>query len=481
MFQLRPYQDLLIEGVRGEFLRGLRSTCLVAPCGSGKTVIMAWMAAQAAVKGNPVLFTVHRKELIDQASETFKVLGIQHGIIAPGIPMSDELIQVGSIFTIVKRLEKIRAPRLIINDEFHHAVANTWKKLLDAFPGAQVIGLTATPARMSGEGLGSVTESLVIGPSVKQLIEWGNLAPFRYYAPPVKANLEGLRVKYGDYIRSDVALRMDRSEIIGDAIEQYQRLAPGRRAICYCVSRAHSEHTAEMFREAGIPALHIDGETNHAVRKAAIDQFRGGEIRVLCNVDLISEGFDVPAMEAVILMRPTQSLTLHIQQSMRPMRPDADNPGKTAVIIDHVGNAYRHGLPDEDRIWTLESKKKTQRQVREIALRQCPECYAAHRPAPACPLCGFIYTAGERSEPKQRKGELVKIDELERKRRRQEVGRARNIVDLEQIALKRGYSLRWISKVAGIKNIQVGRQNEVPESGQQDRTQGPGGTLPLSR
>jgi len=425
----------------------------VAPCGAGKTVIMAWMAAQSAVRGNPVLFTVHRKELIDQSSKTFQDLGIQHGIIAPGCPMSDELIQIGSIFAVVKRLEKIKTPALIIIDEIHHAVANTWKKLLQAFPNAFVIGLTATPARMSGEGLGSVVESLVMGPSVKQLIDWGNLAPFRYYAPPIVANLEGLRVKYGDYIQSDVSLRMDKSEIIGDAIEQYKKLADGKRAICYCVSRAHSEHTAEMFRQAGTPAVHIDGETHSAVRKAAIEQFRSGEIRVLCNVDLISEGFDVPAMEAVILMRPTQSLTLHIQQSMRPMRPDADNPDKVAVIIDHVGNVYRHGLPDEDRTWSLEGRKKGQSQEREIKLRQCPECYAAHRPAPACPLCGFAYRPGERSEPEQRKGELVKIDELERKRRRQEVGRARNITDLEQIAIKRGYSLRWITKIAGFKGI----------------------------
>lgn len=453
MFQLRPYQDLLIEGVRDEFLRGLHNTCVVAPCGAGKTVIMAWMASKTAVRGNPVLFTVHRRELIDQASETFSALGIQHGIIAPGCQMNNELIQIGSIFTVVKRLDKIQAPGLIFIDESHHSTANTWRKLLAAFPGAYVIGLTATPARMSGEGLGDIFESLVIGPSVKQLIDWGNLAPFKYYAPPIKANLEGLRVRYGDYVQSDVSIRMDKSEIIGDTIEQYKKLADGKRAICYCVSRAHSEHTAEMFQQAGIPAMHIDGETNAAVRAAAIEQFRQGHIKVLCNVDLISEGFDVPAMEAVILCRPTQSLTLHIQQSMRPMRPDSDNPGKTAIIIDQVGNVYRHGLPDEDRTWSLEGKKKDKRQVREIALRQCPECYAAHRPAPVCPLCGFTYAAGERSEPEQRKGELVKIDELERKRRRQEVGRARNITDLEQIALKRGYSLRWISKIAGIKNI----------------------------
>jgi superfamily II DNA or RNA helicase len=452
MLQLRTYQELLIEGVREEFRQGRRKTCIVAPCGAGKTVIMAWMAAQAAVRGQSVLFAVHRQELIEQSSETFTALGVQHGIIASKYPMTDELIQIASIFTVARRLSKVKYPRIIIFDEFHHGVANTWKMVTEAFPDALIIGLTATPARMGGQGLGDVCQSLVMGPSVRQLIDWGNLSPFKYYAPPVKADLSGLRVKYGDYVKSEINLRMDRSEIIGDSIEQYQKLCFGKRAIAYCVSRAHSEHTAEMFRSAGIPAQHIDGETDHRVRKTAIEQFRTGEIKILCNVDLISEGFDVPAMEAVLLLRPTQSLTLHIQQSMRPMRPDKENPDKTAIIVDQVGNVYRHGLPDEDRVWTLEGQKKKQQEPQEVKLRQCPQCYQVHKPAPKCTLCGYVYTA-EREGPVQRKGDLVQIDELERKQRRQEIGRARNITDLEEIALKRGYKLGWISKMAEIKRI----------------------------
>ncbi len=451
--QLRPYQELLVAGTREEFFQGRRRTCIVAPCGAGKTVITAWMAAQSATRGQHVLFAVHRQELIDQSSNTFADMGIQHGIIAPGCPTTDEQIQIGSIFTIARRLDKMQPPNLIIFDEAHHCKANTWRKVLDYFPTAYVIGLTATPARTNGEGLGDIFNSLVLGPSVKQLVEWGSLSPFKYFAPPVKANLEGLWVRYGDYVKSDVTLAMDKSEIIGDAIEQYKKLANGKRAIAYCASVAHSEHTAEMFRDAGIPAQHIDGETDKGVRKAAIEQFRTGKIRVLCNVDLISEGFDVPAMEAVLLLRPTQSLTLHIQQSMRPMRPDKDNPNKVAVIIDHVGNCYRHGLPDEDRIWSLEGKKKNSTGPREISLRQCPKCYAAHRPAPVCPLCGYQYTPAERAEPDQRKGELVKIEEIERQRKKQEVRRARNINDLEEIALKRGYKLGWINKMAELKRI----------------------------
>lgn len=454
MFQLREYQELLIEGVRDELRSGRRKPCIVAPCGAGKTVIMAYMAAQSATRGQSVLFAVHRQELIEQSSATFNALGVQHGIIAPGCTATGDLIQIGSIFTIARRLDRITPPNVIIFDEAHHCKANTWIKLMQAFPQAYVIGLTATPARTNGEGLGEIFQSLVLGPSASQLIEWGNLSPYKYFAPPVKANLDGLRVKYGDYVKSDITLAMDKSEIIGDAIEQYRRLADGKRAIAYCVSVDHSEHTAEMFRAAGIPAQHIDGETDHAVRKAAIDQFRTGEIKVLCNVDLISEGFDVPAMEAVLLLRPTQSLTLHIQQSMRPMRPDKNNPDKVAIIIDHVGNCYRHGLPDEDRVWSLEGKKKNKQSgAREISLRQCPKCYAAHRPAPVCPLCGYQYAPAERAEPEQRKGELVKVDEIERQRKKQEIKQAKNITDLEEIALRRGYKLGWINKMAELKRI----------------------------
>ena len=453
MLKLREYQEILIEGVREEFRTGKRRTCVVAPCGAGKTVIMAWMAAQSATRGQQVLFAVHRQELVDQSSETFRALGINHGIIAAGYSPSSEAIQIGMIQTVVRRLSKIEPPNLIIIDESHHILAKTYIKVMEAFPNAYVIGLTATPARMGGQGLGDVFQSLIMGPSVKQLIEWGNLSPFRYYAPPVKADLTKLRVKFGEYVKSEVALEMNQSEIIGDCIEHYNRLCPGKRAIVYCAGIAHSEHTAQMFRDAGISAAHIDGETPSEVRKTVIEQFRIGKTRVLCNVDLISEGFDVPAMEAVILCRPTQSLTLHIQQSMRAMRPDAKNPEKTAIIIDHVGNVYRHGLPDEDRVWTLESKKK-QKQEREITLRECPKCYQVYRPpAKVCQYCEYVFEVEQRTGPEQVKGDLAEIKELQRRLERQEVGRARDIRTLEEIALKRGYKLSWINKMAEIKRI----------------------------
>jgi len=457
MFKLRPYQEILIDGARIEFQNGKKRTCIVAPCGAGKTVIMAYMASQARLRGNRTLFTVHRQELIQQSSDTFKALGISHGIIAAGYPSAPaEYIQIASIQTVVRRLNNISVPQIIIIDEGHHSTASTWRKLLAAFPDAYVIGLTATPARMGGQGLGDIFESLIMGPTVKQLIEWGNLSPYKYYAPPVAADLTGMRVTYGDYVQSEIAMRMDKSEIIGDQIKQYQKLAPNARAVCYCASVAHSQHTAEMFRQSNINALHISGDTPDIARKAAINDFKTGKLQVISNCDLISEGFDVPAMDAVILARPTQSLTLFIQQSMRAMRKNKDNPNKIATIIDAVGNVYRHGLPDEDREWSLEGKKKKPSEKLEFPLKQCPKCYGAHRPSPVCTLCGYIYPVATNDGPEQRAGELAEIIELEKKRKKEEVHKARDVVTLEQIAMARGYRPSWVTKQCELKRIPFG-------------------------
>lgn len=456
MINLRDYQKNMINDIGYEYENGKQSVCLVGPCGCGKTVMVGWMTAAAALKGSKVLFLVHRQELIDQSSATFAAMNINHGIIAAKYPQQyDKAVQIGSVQTVVKRLDKISPPDFIIVDECHHVIANTYKRIIAEFPKALVLGVTATPERMGGQGLGDVFSSMVIGPEVKELIGWGNLAPYDLYAPPLKFDAGAMRVRFGDFVKQDLENTMDDSALIGDVIETYQKLADGMRAICYCVSVAHSEHMAECFRLAGIAAEHIDGETDKNVRNRVINDFRDGKIKVICNVDLISEGFDVPAMEAVILARPTQSLTLYIQQAMRAMRPDKNNPGKRAVIIDHAGNVFRHGLPDEEREWSLESKaKKKRKSNREIAVRACPNCYQVHEPAPVCPFCGFEYPKNQRERmPEQKDGELLKVEELERKQRRQEVGRARTIKELEHIAISRGYSMRWVTHIAKAKHI----------------------------
>lgn len=464
MIQLRDYQKQIIEDVAYEFqVQAKDRICAIAPCGAGKTITVGWMAQATAVKNRRTLFLVHRQELIQQSVETFMNMNIRHGVIATKYPRDYEpLVQIGSVQTAVRRLDEIPAPDFIVIDEAHHATAGTWRKVIDRFSTTKVLGVTATPERMGGHGLGDIFQSLVIGPSVKQLIEWGNLSPYQYYAPPAKFNADEVRVKFGEYVKSDLEMQMDQNIVIGDIIENYKKLADGMRAVCYCVSLAHSKHIAASFSSAGIPAMHIDGETPEIIRSQAIQDFRNNKIKILCNVDLISEGFDVPAMEAVILARPTQSLTLFIQQSMRAMRPDKNNPDKRAVIIDHVGNVFRHGMPDEDREWTLEPKKKRAKQTREISVKTCPQRYGTHYSAAQCQLCGFVYPVAARGEmPEEQNGKLIKVEDVERKTKRQEVGRAKTVEDLERIAISRGYSLRWVSHMAKAKGIRRNQEDGI--------------------
>ena len=449
---LRPYQQQLIDDVGYEYSVGRRRVCAVAPCGAGKTIMTAWMARGTALSGRRAIFMVHRQELIEQTSAMFTAMGIRHGLIAAGAAKEYDLpVQIASVQTLIHRLSQVQAPDLLICDECHHIIANTYRKIVDQFASSYVLGVTATPERIGGQGLGEIFQSLVLGPSAADLIAAGNLTPYDYYAPPTKFDPAAAHVRFGEYVKNDLINQMDDADVIGDIVKNYKNLADGKRAICYCINRAHSEHVAASFRAAGIPALHIDGETHKTIRSRAIEDFRTGRLQILCNAELLGEGFDVPAMEAVILARPTASLTLYIQQSMRPLRPDPNNPEKRAVIIDHVGNVFRHGMPDEEREWSLETKK---RKPRATAIKVCPACYTAvPSTARTCP-CGHVFAAA----PEERKitetdGTLKKIEAIQRKERRQEVGRARSVSDLTAIALRRGYSLRWVSRMADIKRL----------------------------
>ena len=450
-FRLRKYQEQFIDDIGYEFGLGRRRICAVAPCGAGKTLVTGWMSRGAALNGKRVLFMVHRQELIDQTSKTFSALGIRHGIIAANAPTDYDLsVQIASVQTLVRRLDKVPRPDFLICDECHHIIAGTYRKIIDHWQ-PLVLGVTATPERLGGQGLGDVFETLVMGPSVKELVEWGNLSPFDYYAPPSKFDPNECHVRFGEFVQRDIIGQVDDADVIGDVVKYYKELALGKRAICYCVNRAHSEHISQMFISAGIPAQHVDGETPKNIRNQAIEDFRNDKIKILSNAELFGEGFDVPSMEAVILARPTASLALYIQQAMRAMRHDDDNPDKRAIIIDHVGNVFRHGLPDEEHEWTLENQKK-KRQERTTSIKVCPQCFQAIKSAyQTCPVCGYVFVT-ER-EPTAAKGTLVKISEVERKERRMEVGRARTVEELERIARQRGYSMRWVSKQIEIKHI----------------------------
>ena len=403
--QLRGYQQQAIDDLRNAYRAGCRAPLLCLPTGGGKTIIFSAIASSAASRGNQVLILVHRRELLQQASRKLTDIGLDHGLIAAGIPATDHPVRIASVQTLVRRLSRMDwQPSLIIIDEAHHASAGSWAAILDKWPDAFRLGVTATPCRLSGAGLGTAFDQLVLGPSVADLISAGFLSPARIYAPPVVADLTGLRRRAGDYAADQAATAMDRPTVTGDAIAHYQRLAPGQRAIAFCCSIDHASHVAASFNAAGIPAATLVGDTPD--RDAVVAAFDAGSVQILVTVDVVSEGFDIPAASCAILLRPTQSLGLYLQQVGRVLRPA---PGKDhALVLDHVGNVHRHGFPDDLREWSLAEGARRATGTAAPSVRTCPECFAAFKPAPQCPVCGTT-CATQTRELQETEGDLIEL------------------------------------------------------------------------
>lgn len=433
---LRPYQAELVSSIRNEFVHGTRSVLVTSPTGSGKTLLTAYMLKEAAARGKRCWFVVHRRELVRQSLRAFGAIGLEAGVISSGFPEEPALlVQVVSIGTVARRLKQCKPPDLIVWDECHHSAAGAWQAVRAEYSGAFHVGLTATPQRLDGKGLDDYFSKMLHGPSVPWLIDNGFLSPFKYYAP-AGIDVTGVKTSRGDYDRRGLSLAADKPTVTGSAVKHYLRLCPGKRAIAFAVGVQHSMHIASEFNAAGIPAAHLDGDTPSDERDRTLAKFAEGSILVLSNVELFGEGFDVPGIEACLLLRPTQSLALHLQQVGRALRPA---PGKEyAVILDHAGNATRHGMPDEIRPWTLEANdKKPSAKTQEVRCRVCPRCFGAQRPgAKACPYCGAAFEPTKR-EIEQVEGELKEIKKIEAKK---EVGRARTLDDLVAIGVARGYS-----------------------------------------
>jgi superfamily II DNA or RNA helicase len=457
ILNLRPYQQKGVEELRARFRAGDRNVLYQLPTGGGKTVVFSYITEGASKRGNRVLILVHRQELIRQTSASLQEIGVDHGIIAPGFTPSFDDVQVASVQTLVRRLDRIHPPNLIISDECHHAGAASWSKIFNKFTRANILGVTATPCRLDGKGLGRAAggffDSMVNGPPVSELIDAGYLARPKVYAPPVGADLSNLRKKYGEFVTADAAAAMDKPVITGCAVEHYRKLANNVPAIAFCASVAHAEHVADQFRAAGYQAASIDGTMHDNDRKARIAALGNGGLHVLTSCDIISEGTDIPIVGAAILLRPTASMGLYLQQVGRALRM---YDGKThAVILDHVGNVMRHGMPEEDREWSLEGAKLAAKGKKkdedDIKVKQCEQCYAVHEPAPKCPVCGHVYEVSAR-EIQQAEGELQELDskrmaEIEADRakmfRKREEGQCRTLEDFQKLGEKRGYSPGW--------------------------------------
>ncbi len=470
-FDLRPYQTEMIDSVREQFRAGKRRVLVCAPTGSGKTVMVAQMVATAASRGHRAFFLVHRRELVKQSVQAFQRMGIAHGVVAADwMEAKGHKIQIASIQTIVRRMHRFPKPDFIIWDETHHLGAQSWRQIFKANEQAYHLGMTATPQRLDGTGLDQFYEHMVLGPSVTWLIENKWLSRYRLIVPP-GINLAGLHTRMGDYISSELVAAVDKPSITGSAVAEYQKFLPGQRAIAFCVSVEHSRHVASQFNAAGIPAAHVDGETDPIERDRILKAFEAGQVHVLTNVELFGEGFDLPAVVGCIMLRPTQSLGLYLQQVGRALRPA---PGKDcAIILDHAGNCQRHGLPDEERNWSLEGRELKLREeggAGGVSIRVCPgknedgsSCLAALRTGtPICPYCKHVF-GGDGREVEEKKGELVEVDPNEiRLQRLQTQGAAKSYEELVRLgyARKMRYPEKWathIIKARQAKKLEQGR------------------------
>jgi DNA repair protein RadD len=389
--QLRPYQSLALDQLRAKVRAGARRVLLVAPTGAGKTVILASMIQSAQAKGTRSLIVAHRRELIEQTHDRFAREGIDAGIIMAGHRPMDALCQVGSIQTLARR----RPPnaRILVIDEAHHAKAKQYEKLIQAYPEAIVVGLTASPWRLDGRGLGDIFESLVLAETPGNLIREGYLCGytgFAFQAP----DLTGVKTVAGDWDEAGLSLAYQRSTIYADIIEKWQKHAAGRQTIVFAASIENSLVIVAKFISAGARAAHLDYLTPATARVEILQRVRSGAIDVLSNVSLLGEGIDLPELSCAILARPTKSLTVYLQQVGRVMRPKAD--GSKALILDHSSNVLRHGLPDAELCYDLTTTKP-----KEVvaALHTCKSCFCIYEGGPTCPECAMVQPTVSRSGP----------------------------------------------------------------------------------
>lgn len=455
MLQLRNYQLSMIDAIRAELRSGKSRILAVLSTGGGKTALSAHMIANATAKGKRCWFLCHRRELLRQSIDTLREsAGVNCGIIAAGfVPNGYAPAQVASIQTLIRRWQQYPLPDLIICDESQHLCSPSWsallKQIVERKPDLKLIGLTATPQRLDGRGLGEWFQVIVEGPPVAALIQDGYLARYRYWGASLP-DLTGVHTTAGDYNKGELEAALSRTAVVGDALAEYRKHCDGKRALVFMWSIRASQELAQRFNDAGIPARHVDGETDSAARDRAMVDFRAGRVKVLTNVDLFGEGLDVPAVEAGFFMRPTQSVSMALQQYGRILRP---SEGKdSALLFDHAGH-FLHGYPDDPRVWTLDGATTRSRKTQKTPIRQCGKCFAScSLSTKVCKWCGHVFEIKPRKVEIE-EGELQELSEEQRaalaKRRhaRQDQWRANSYEALMLIERQRGYKPGWAQHV----------------------------------
>lgn len=430
---LRDYQQDLKQRIYGAWQAGARNVLGVLPCGGGKTAIFSNIIAEHTCA---TVAIAHRSELVSQMSVALARNGVRHRVIGPstlvknvvqchmmtvGVSYYDANARcaVASVQTLVGRDPNdawFRNVGLWVTDEVHHLLAdNQWGTAVAMFPNARGLGVTATPVRADGKGLGShadgLIDTMVSGPDMRWLIDNGYLSGYRIFAPPNDLHLEAVPVTAsGDYSPEPLRAAVHRSHIHGDVVDHYLKVTPGKLGVTFAVDIESATELAAAYRAAGVPAEVLTGKTPANIRYKLLAMFARGEIKQLCTVDIVSEGFDLPSVEVCSMARPTQSYGLFVQQFGRAIRP---LEGKTtAYILDHVGNVLRHGLPDAPRVWSLDRRERRRSGTGDatVLIHICPACTGAYeRFRDACPYCGHHPEPVGRSTPEQVIGDLAEL------------------------------------------------------------------------
>ncbi len=460
MIELRQFQCEAVDQIEGKVAEGERKLVVVAPTGSGKTVMFSEYVRRVLAEYKRVLVIAHRREIITQTSGKLDANGVYHGVILAGEenqlrPQAN--VQVASVQTLHARAIRSSSMPMpladvLIIDEAHHARARTYQKIIDAYPGATVLGFTATPCRGDGRGLGNIFNEMIEAPQVQELIDLGFLVPTKIYAPVKDTDrlLRGVRIKQGDYAIGQLEARMNTDTLVGDIVTHWLKHGESRRTVCFSVDVAHSVHIRDEFVRAGVRAEHLDGSTPIPEREAILGRLASGETQVVTNCMVLTEGWDMPAVGCCILARPTKQMGLYRQMIGRVLRPD---DGKAnAIILDHSGAVWRHGRPEDFVEWTLDvdgraanPEHEARKRDDEKKLRECPSCKVVMTGPPPCYQCGWMPAPRARDvdiadgELGLVEGERIRAPEYDYGTRQQWLGM------LKSICAERGYKSGWVA------------------------------------